>query len=265
MLRLFVFAFLIAAFGAPVRSEEPRDVAFHYSIDPPSASILHSRAIHIYVRGNKPDLTLTNITLRPNQILGSTRPDIGETLPFSNASEGSNNPSEVHLGDGKHDVELIFKYKSGSFWMPLRHSELMILEPGAQKLTFTAQVREPMNSNVFRSTTDSIEMFFAAPDLAITIGGAVGALTLAFLRLVYRFRAAPERLSLSVELREGLFAILGGGLIAWTLTFLGGILSGTNLGIEIAATSWKGGVIIGLFSYKLGEVLAQKLWGSDNK
>ena len=77
---------------------------------------------------------------------------------------------------------------------------------------------------------------------------------------VYRLWRSHQTVSWAAEIREVLIAVCAGGLIAGVLTFLGDLVTEKQFGVQIAATSWKGGFIIGLFAYKLGDFLAQKLW-----
>jgi hypothetical protein len=248
------------------RCEGVRDIAFRYKVDPPSASILNRRVVQIFLRGNKPDITLTEIILVPNVALTSARPELGATLKGKNVTEGGDlsDISEVHLGDGKREVELLFEYPSGSGWSPLCNFELTQLEPGPQSLVFKAKAQTATaEAKPMEPLSESVEFNITAPTLSITLAGMAGAMTLALLRFLYRLRGGTQKMTLRVEAREALIAICAGGLIAFSLTYLGGLLSGSEFGIQISATSWKGGFIIGLFSYKIADLIAQKLWEKE--
>jgi hypothetical protein len=256
-------ALLSAAVVLTSYGENGGDVTIRYKVDPSSGSILKRREIHVFVRGRLSDLTLKDVELKPSVTLKDARPDLEDALPgkYFDETGPRTDLTEVHLPDNS-DLEFIFEYKRGSVWAPLRNPALMTVEPSTQQLTLSAQVKSPV-ANVnppLPSLDEPVEFAVTAPSLAVTFGGAVGALALAFLRLVYRLRAGGPKVDWRSEVREGTIAICGGALIAWSLTFLGGLLSDASLGVQISATSFKGGVIIGLLSYKIGDLLAQKLW-----
>jgi len=260
---------LVLAFG-----QDTRDVAFHYKVDPESVSILRRREIHVYVRGNRPDLTLTHIFLKPGVELEDFRRDAFDEIVTTKGSKTLSLPcktsdgeavgeaKEIHLGDGKTEIELIFSFSEGQFWSPCWNRRLNWIEPGLQDLEFQANI-ESESHGAAKTLKEPIHLSATAPALSVTLGGVLGAFGLALLRFVYRLREGSREVDWRAERREGLIAIVGGAIIAWALTFIGGILDSAKLGIEIAATSCKGGVIIGFFSYKIGDLLAQKLWGKN--
>ncbi len=252
---------MTAAIVLPSYGEKGSDVTIRYNVDPSSGSILKRREIHVFIRGRLPDLTLTNIQLKPTVTLKDARPDLEDPLPGKYVDETGQklDLTEVHLPE-KSDIEFVFDYKSGSAWAPLRNQALMSVEPGTQQLTLNAQIKSPVAGVDPKPLDEPLEFAVTAPSVAVTFGGAVGALALALLRFVYRLRVGGEKVEWRQEVREGIIAICTGALIAWSLTFLGGLLSDANLGLQISATSFKGGVIIGFLSYKIGDLLAQKLW-----
>lgn len=253
-----VLAVLASTFRTVCAAEE-QQVNVRYTVDPPSGSVLQARAIHIFLRTNAVDLVVSNILLEPSEELGAVRPDLSQLVgDFENVTKPSEH-DEIHL-DAKQETELIFRWPGTGFWSPLGSWKLMSFEPGKQTLTLR-HVEEPPISGDAHQFSDPVEVNYTAPPLAVAIGGAAGALALALLRAIYRLRGAvASKVGWSAELREAAIAVCAGGLIAGILTFLGDLLSDRQLGVQIAATSWKGGFIIGLFSYKLGDFLAQKLW-----
>jgi hypothetical protein len=246
----------LAISAVPLFADESTDVAIRCVIDPKTDSVLQSRTIHIYVHGIKPNVTLTDIRLSLNEVLRRSRPDLTTALRPNGYSE----TTEAHLGQGTKEFELVFDYPAGRFSSPLANFDLVQLEPGTQTLNFEAGSQAPPQPSSQPITPLPVEFPISAPMLSIMLGGCAGALALALLRFIYRLRSKRESVQWKREAAEALIAIGAGALIAWTLTFVGGLVSGDKLGIQISATSWKGGVIIGLFSYKIGDLLAQKLW-----
>jgi hypothetical protein len=253
--RFWLVAFLSFVGMVSLHAE---DVTITSIVDPAAASVLHSRAIHIYLRANKPDVVVSNVALSLNEELSAVRPDLKkEAMSFENLTN-SREMDEIHL-DVTKKTELLFHYRSRSFWSPLSDWNLITFEPGMQKLTLRYELNPPVTGPSV-GLSEPVEVMITAPALSVTVGGAAGALALALLRFIYRLRKADGPIHWRAEFLETVIAVFAGGLIAGILTFLGALLKDANLGVEIAATSWKGGVIIGLFSYKLGDILAQKLW-----
>jgi hypothetical protein len=237
---------------------EIQQVTFRYSVDPASGSVLQSRAIHVYLRTGIADIVVTKIALEPSEELRSVRPDLKTEQPtFTNVTNPAEH-DEIHP-DAKGETELIFLWPSRPFWSPLKDWDLILFEPGKQTLTFRHEEKPPVVGEPHQFS-GPIEATFTAPRLAVTLGGSAGALALALLRLIYRLRGGGKTVAWLSEFREAIIAVCAGALIAGILTFLGDLLIEARLGVQLAATSWKGGLIIGLFSYKIGDILAHKFW-----
>jgi hypothetical protein len=249
----------VAVHLVQLNAEEVRNAAVRYSIDPSSASILKRREIHLYVKGTNADVILNHITLEPNVTLKSVRPEL-DSLPCSYVNQIG---EEVECGDiklkGLAQIELKFEFKPASGLDALRNWSQITLEPGTQSLHFQAKEQQSLGNTV-EEIDQSLDFDVKAPAIAVVIGGAAGALLLAALRMIYRLRPGTRTVDWFQEMKEALIAICGGAVIALSLTFLGGLLSDAKWGVQISATSFKGGVIIGLLSYKIGDLLAQKLW-----
>jgi hypothetical protein len=234
-------------------------VSFQYSIDPVTASILRGRRIHVVLRNEgTTDVSIIRIQLKLDADLLNARRDLDNAFLPCSGHEKSNSIEE-QLAAGK-EVELVFDYPTGSFSLPLWNLDLATFEPGVHKLEFRAQVQNPV-TNIIVPLAKSVDLDVQAPPLGIILGGAIGALIFTLVRAAYhRSRKDCNKPPLLTELYQAGWTILAGGLIALILTFAGGLLSNRIIGLQIAATSFKGGVIIGLCSFKLGDVLAKALW-----
>jgi hypothetical protein len=253
------WAFIACAI-APIAAlaADTQQVTVRFTIDPVSGSVLQTRAIHVYLRTNVPDIVVTKVMLEPSEELLAVRPDLKAEPPnFTDVTNPAEH-DELHP-DIKGETELIFRWPNRPFWSPLQDWDLIFFEPGKQTLTLRHEEKPPVAGEPHQFS-DPVEATFTAPRLAVTLGGAAGALALAVLRLIYRLRGADKSIAWLREAREALLAVFAGALIAGILTFLGDLLIEARLGVQLAATSWKGGFIIGLFSYKLGDVFAQKFW-----
>ena len=166
---------------------------------------------------------------------------------------------KTSTSEKKTRCELKFKFTGVSRWDGLRNWSRITLNPGVQTLNFQANETEP-TGNTVEHIDEQLDFDVRAPELAVVLGGALGALMLALLRMIYRLRPGTQRIDWPREIKEAIIAVCGGAVIAWSLTFVGGLISDAKLGVQISATSFKGGVIIGLLSYKIGDLLAQKLW-----
>jgi hypothetical protein len=167
---------LMAVLCLRAGAREPSTVTFQYSVDPITTSILKARRIHIILRNEGPaDVSIIQIELRLDGDLVTDREDLSTPLlPCSDRIDPLR--VEQQLASGK-EVELIFQYPRGSFWLPLTNLDLMMFEPGSRKLEFRAQVQNPMTRSTAK-IIKSVDLDVQAPTLAVTLGGAVGELFL---------------------------------------------------------------------------------------
>lgn len=251
-------ALFLTVLSTVARAQEATGVFFQYSVDPPTTSVIKPRRIRILLRNEGiADVSIVQIALTLGAELADARDDIPPLLPCP----GRIDPFrlEEQLAAGK-EVELTFEYPRGSFWLPLTNLELLVFEPGSRKLEFSAQIQNPLNGHSSKMVR-TIDFDAQAPTLAVTLGGAVGALLLVLLRALWHLRPSRGRKrSFKRELYEAGIALGAGTVIAFILTFVGGFLSNRALGLQIAATNFRGGFVIGLFSYKIADLWAKKLW-----
>lgn len=242
----------------PTSGQEVPHVSFEAAVEPVTASVLRPRRVRVLLRNDgQADVSLVRVEVRTDPDITSARRDLPrELLPCVRCMDP--NRVEQQIPAGK-EVEILFDYPRGSFWLPLRNLDLAVFEPGLHKLQFTAQAQNPVTQQMAR-LSKTIDIDMQAPVLSIMLGGAVGALILAVLRALYRLRGAQAKLTLKIEIREAAIAIVAGILVAFVLTFAGGLLNSRALGIQFAATSFKGGLLVGIFSYKIADLLASRLW-----
>jgi hypothetical protein len=239
-------------------AQDARNIGFKYWVEPVSASVLKARSIHIVLRNDGPaDVSIIQIELRLDTDLIAARQDlISPVLPCVGRTDAYR--IEQQLAAGK-EVELVFQYPKGAFWWPLGNLDLMTFDPAVHKLEFMALVQNPL-TRAGAKMTKAVDFDCQTPPLAVTLGGGVGALSLVVLRFIYHLRKSRAKFSWKNELREAVLALAAGIVIAAVLTGVGGFLSNRAWGIQVAATNFKGGFIIGLFSYKIADFWATKLW-----
>jgi hypothetical protein len=264
LLALLLFSAGIASFAD--ESTDDRD-AKHYvtistDIDPADASVLEARDVRITFRAIKDGLDVTNIRLSSGVRLRAARPD------WWSPEGRSANPDELVLKQAGEEKTAVFHLEAGAWWSPLFNIALLTLEPGNEPFKLSFNLQPPARRDA--STPDPIpvedwkvDVPVSAPRLVVVCGGAVGALLSALIRVVWRWRGGGRILTLKEELREAAVTVFGGALVALVLTFLGGSFVRNSIGLQIVATSWNGGIAIGLFSYILGDQLAQKIWRKE--
>lgn len=256
--KLHLIALITVALCKWSTAQDARNIGFQCWVDTGSASVLKGRLVHVVLRNDGPaDVSIVQIELRLDADLATARDDIAKhVLPCLGRADPYR--VEEQLAAGK-EVELLFQYPKAAFWHPLCNLDLLTFDPGVHKLEFRAQVQNPL-TRVGAKMIKSVDMDCQAPPLSVALGGAVGALALVLLRFTYHLRKAQGDFTWKNELREALLALIAGIVIAAALTAVGGFLSNRAWGIQIAATNFRGGLIIGLFSYKIADIWAKKLW-----
>jgi hypothetical protein len=227
-------------------------------IDPAEASVLESRDLRITFRALKDDLELKEIRLSAGVRLRAARPE-WQSVAWSDP---------IVLSRAGDETTAVLSLKAGSWWSPLLNFALLTLEPGDEpfELSFAIQPPELANGNTpapIQWPRSAVDVPVSAPRLVVVCGGAVGALISALIRIVWRWRGGGRILTLREELREAAVTVFGGALVALVLTFLGGSFIRNPIGLKIVATSWSGGIAIGLCSYILGDQIAQKIWRKE--
>jgi hypothetical protein len=111
--------------------------------------------------------------------------------------------------------------------------------------------------------TDHIEIAkikLEPPLIALMWGGAIGAMLLALFRFANRWHNDPVSRSRKA-FYENLGLGLAGCVTAVIALFLLFRLQGLQLPISVTVTDFFGGIIVGLFSFKLGDFIFEKLFG----
>jgi hypothetical protein len=204
------------------------------------------------------DVSIIQVELKLDADLSFSREDLRRPqLPCNSCKDPYR--VEQQIGSGK-EVELTFEYPKGSFWLPLKNLGLANFEPGVHKLEFRAQAQNPLFPNSAK-VLKYVDFDVQAPALVVCLGGAAGGLFLSLYRTgrrVLRPRT-KKRITLIRQLVEAGIATALGGTTAIILSFVGGFLTNKALGLQIAATSFSGGFIIGLLSSSIADMWPKKL------
>lgn len=145
---------------------------------------------------------------------------------------------------------------------------VLLFQPGQYRLTCRIRYRE-QTTEVQRYVEQSILVALEPPLYALYHGGVLGALLLTLLLAGYRGRRLlrnPRDHPISVRgavkaAGELLLQFVLGSVVACCVILLMKESASFKLPIAIELNHYLGGVVVGLFSYKLGDVLYERLVG----
>jgi hypothetical protein len=240
-------------------AQDTLGITFQYRVDPPTGSLLKARLIHVTLRNDGPgDVSIIQVELKLDADLSFSREDLRkQQLPCKSCKDPYR--IEQQVASGK-EIELTFEYPKGSFWLPLRNLELSNFEPGVHKLEFRAQVQNPLSPNSAK-IMKYVDFDVQAPALVVCLGGAAGGLFLSLYRTGRRILRprSKKRIVWARQLFEAGIALTLGATTALTLSLVGGFLTNKALGLQIAATSFSGGFIIGFLSCSIADMWPNRL------
>ena len=167
---------------------------------------------------------------------------------------------EVQLKPG---TQRAFAFQIPEFPPPLWPGNfgLLAFTPGDYQLQAVVTYRVP--SQVDTDSMQLVPISLEPPLSSLLWGGAFGAVVLAAFVATYRWKRREE--PARAILTEAVATALAGAVCAVVALLLLYRFEGLELPITISVRDFFGGVVVGLFSYKIGEVLYKQLWGGSDK
>jgi hypothetical protein len=116
-----------------------------------------------------------------------------------------------------------------------------------------------------QSTYATHNVTLAAPLNSLLRGAVLGAILLAIFVPTYRRLRASNRQRRSWKdlLGQGLMFLISGSVVGVTAILLLQRMGDLALPVTVAVNDWLGGIVIGLFSYKIGDVLYKQLFEDE--
>jgi hypothetical protein len=163
---------------------------------------------------------------------------------------------EVQLNPG---TQRVFAFQVSDYSAPFLPTNVRLLAfaPGDYQLQVVVTYRIPLGAD-----TDSAQLVpisLEPPLSSLFWGGPLGAVLLAAFVATYRWRQGergPGKI-----LSEAAGTALAGAVCSAVALLLLYRLEGLELPIKISIRDFFGGIVVGLFSYKLGEIVYRQLWG----
>lgn len=144
-----------------------------------------------------------------------------------------------------------------SWLTPIRNRQLLAFVPGEYDLSavVTYTVEPPVDSQTIEIAKITLE-----PPLSSLIwGGVLGAVLLALFMGVYDYSRPDSPRKVWDTLKKAVTISVAGAVSASIALLLLQRLKGVELPINLTITDFYGGVVIGLFSYKIGDWLHKEL------
>lgn len=144
-------------------------------------------------------------------------------------------------------------------WM---NPQLLAFVPGEYETVIRTHFQVPP----LTESEDEILKVSFEPPLGILIwGGVAGAALLAGFVGTYRYFRQTPKVTLRTAILQVLAVAAGGAVSAAIALILMNRLKGLELPLNITVKDFYGGIVVGLFSYKLGDWLYAQLFGSTSE
>ncbi len=235
--------------------------------DKPSVSIMVHRVQYSITAAFDIDIVFTNLTnkafdisdvkiLLPESIL-ALRPGVLQqfTVQKHMVSEGS---------------ERIYRMNIPSVHMPffeaISNTQTLLFAPGVYNIRAEVAFYESGKEMISQSMYATYELEFEPPLSAVLRGGVLGALLLALFVPAYRAMnlRSGNRISIKGLFLQSLIFFLAGSVVSITAILVLHRIGNLKLPITVAVNDYLGGVVIGLFSYSIGNTLYRQLFGKNN-
>jgi hypothetical protein len=165
---------------------------------------------------------------------------------------------ELQLKPGaEYPVNFTIPYQNLAWYTSLLNGHLLTFQPRAYEFLVIVNYRIATlgKSSVQKAITLDVE----APMSSLIWGGIIGSLLLAIFLSAYKYLRATEANKLKAILVEAVKLFTTGAITALILVILIYRYKEIELPINITVNDFYGGVVLGLFTYTLGDWLYKKL------
>ena len=186
------------------------------------------------------------------QSLSAIRPDFNEIITDELHAIGGEDERIYSFGIPRVDMPIIES---------LFDSETLFFVPGKYRLRAEIVLKESGTETGIRNLYATTELTLEPPLSAVLRGGVIGALLLALFvpayRILYKRHHFADKDSGALRFAFGQFVVyfLSGSVVSITAILLIHRIGSANLPISITVNDYLGGIIVGLFSYVIGNAL----------
>ena len=203
---------------------------------------------------------IQNIKIHLPQGLLSIRPDFKETIR-----------NELHSIGGEDERIYSFGVPgvTMSFVDSIVDTKTLLFVPGQYRLRAEVVLKESGNEKGIRSLYATTELTLEPPLNAVLRGGVIGALLLSLFVPAYsvlynrRNKLSKTQFTLQSIVCQFIVYFVSGSIVSITAILLIHRIGSANLPISITVNDYLGGIIIGLFSYVIGNMLYNKFFDID--
>lgn len=150
-----------------------------------------------------------------------------------------------------------------AWYSPIFNRRLLMFFPGEYDLTTFVKYQVPPARDT--QIQQVIDVRLEPPLSSVVWGGVVGALLLGAFSGTYRYRRLGNT-TLRRVLAETSVIVIGGSVCSLIALILLHRVKELALPINLSVTDFYGGIVLGLFSYKIGDYLFSQLFGNaDDK
>jgi len=251
-LAILIVGIVLPSYG--VLDPEHETLQIEVTTDPAIETVLSPRDIIVKIQSKIGGIEMRDVTLLSTGLLSEARPDISKCVATVNQS-GSLGARETR--------EYRFHLDRISGKEAIQKPSLLRFPAGTRVVNVRAHFDAPEEGEKFQDKPFDLD--FAADKFGIALGGAVGGFVAALLVLVVGWRDSNSSIGAKRAIREIALNVVVGGLSAWILSYIGELSKQFDAGVTVSATSFQGGLVVGFFSYKLGQFLIKGITASSKK
>ena len=156
-------------------------------------------------------------------------------------------------------ISFSIPHQNSAWYSPIFNRRLLMFFPGEYDLTTFVKYQVPPARDTQIQQVVSVRL--EPPLSSVVWGGVVGALLLGLFSGTYRYRRLQKTTPVRV-LVETSVLVMGGSVCALIALILLHRVKELALPINLSVTDFYGGIVLGLFSYKIGDYLYSQLFGN---
>jgi hypothetical protein len=214
------------------------------------------------------DVSLSNLAQSPI-IVSGIQIDVQEPVPGTreNISWNRSEGGDITLAPGTTARRTLsmpsLDHSWYQYWAALaRNPRLLTFAPGEYDATVIVDYKLPPNASL--QLTKTAKLTFSSALGAVVIGTIVGSILGLLFRSAWRLTREKPRPRLADELLDAGLAFPAGVLGAIIVSLILYRLKDVQLPIAVTVNDFFGGIVVGLFTYKLADWIYQKLFGDGS-
>lgn len=185
----------------------------------------------------------------------------GKPLPDSATLYSPSGDEQMTSGTERF-ISFSIPHQDIAWYSPILNRRLLMFFPGEYDLSTFVKYQVPPARDTQIQQVMGVRL--EPPLSSVVWGGVVGALLLGAFSGTYRYRRLRNTTPARV-LSETSVLVIGGSVCALIALILLHRVKELALPINLSVTDFYGGIVLGLFSYKIGDHLFSQLFGNSNR